>query len=147
MLVTHGAMILVIDGAKMALYRNRGKDFAADLEVVEHDAKHTASTTLIGSDKPGRSFSSTGSARSAHQTTDYHQAAEDSFAKAAIEELNTLAQQSNLDFIVVAAPRVLGVMRKYYSGDLRKRIVAEIDKDYAGRTAADVADLLRNYEV
>jgi protein required for attachment to host cells len=146
MLVIHGAIILVIDGAKMVLYRNRGKDFAADLEVLKHSAKHTASTAAMGSDKPGRSFNSMGSARSAYQTADYHQAEEDQFAKAAVEELNTLAQQSNLDFIVVAAPRVLGVMRKHYSGNLRKHIVAEIDKDYAARPTSDVADLLREHE-
>jgi protein required for attachment to host cells len=146
MLVTHGAMILVIDGAKMALYRNRGKDFAADLEVLENSAKHMASTAAMGSDKPGRSFNSMGSARSAYQTADYHQVEEDQFAKAAVEKLNILAQQSNLDFIVVAAPHVLGVMRKHYSSDLRKRIVAEIDKDYAGRSPSDIADLLREHE-
>ncbi len=146
MLVTHGAIIMAIDGAKMVLYRNRGKDFAADLEVLKHSAKHTASTSSMGTDKPGRSFSSTGRTRSAYQTTDYHQVDEDRFAKASVEELNILAQQSNLDFIVVAAPRVLGVMRKHYSGDLRRHIVAEIDKDYAARPTSDIADLLREYE-
>ena len=146
MLVTHGAIILVIDGAKMALYRNRGKDFTADLEVLEHNTQHVSSTVLMGTDKPGRSFSSMGSARSSYQTTDYHQAEEDLFAKTAVEELNAMAQQSNLDFIVVAPPRVLGMIRKQYSGDLRKRIVAEIDKDYAGQTPADVTNLLRRHE-
>jgi protein required for attachment to host cells len=146
MLVTHGAMILIIDGAKMTLYRNRGKDFAPDLEVLEHNAKHMAATADMGTDRPGRSFSSMGSARSSYQATDYHQAEEDAFAKAAIEMLNIRAQRSNLDFIVVAAPRVLGVLRKHYSNDLRKRLVAEIDKDYAGRPVADIAELLRNHE-
>jgi protein required for attachment to host cells len=146
MLVSHGAIILVIDGAKMALFRNRGKDFAAELELVEQNSKHAASTAHIGTDKPGRSFSSKGRSRSAHETTDYHQIEEDDFAKAATEKLNSLAQQSNLEFMIIAAPRVLGVMREHYSGDLRKRLVAEIDKGYTGRPAADVAELLRHHE-
>lgn len=146
MLVSHGAMILVIDGAKMSLFRNCGKDFAVDLEQVEHGAQQAARTAEIGTDRPGRSFGSTGKSRSAYEATDYHQAEEDYFAKAATEKLNGLALQSNLDFIVVAAPRVLGVMRAHYSADLRKRLVAEIDKDYAGRPVADVAAMLRNYE-
>jgi protein required for attachment to host cells len=146
MLVSHGAMILVIDGARMSLFRNRGKDFAADLELVEHSAKRGARTAESGTDKPGRSFGSTGKSRSAYAATDYHQTEEDDFAKAATEQLNALALQSNLDFIVVAAPHVLGAMRAHYSADLRKRLVAEIDKDYAGRPVADVAMLLRNYE-
>ena len=147
MLVSHGAMILVIDGAKMSLFRNRGKDFAADLELVEHGTNSTASTAKLGTDKPGRSFSSKGRSRSAYQSTDFHQAEEDAFATAATDKLNGLAKQSNLDFIVVAAPRVLGVMRQHYSTDVRKRLIAEIDKDYAGRPAADVAELLRHHEL
>ena len=147
MLVSHGAIILVIDGARMSLFRNTGKDFAADLELIEHDAQHVASTAELGSDKPGRSFGSTGHGRSAHQSTDYHQAAEDAFATAATEKLNTLAKQSSLDFIVISAPRVLGVMRPHYSAGLRRNLRAEIAKDYAGRSAADIANLLRHHEV
>jgi protein required for attachment to host cells len=146
MLVSHGAMIMVIDGAKMSLFRNRGKDFAADLELVEHDAKHASNTSAIGTDKPGRRFNSVGRGRSAHASTDFHQAEEDAFATAATKKLNDFAQQSNLDFILVAAPRVLGLMREHYSADLRKRLVAEIDKDYAGRPVADIAELLRHHE-
>lgn len=146
MLVSHGAMIMVIDGAKMSLFRNRGTDFSADLELIEDSAKHTASTAELGADKPGRSFSSKGQSRSSYESTDYHQAEEDDFAKAATEKLNGLAQQSNLDFIVIAAPRVLGVMRQHYSANLRKRLIAEIDKDYAGRPAIKIAQLLRQYE-
>jgi len=146
MLVSHGAIVLISDGAKMSLLRNRGRDFAADLEPVDHHEKPAAMTAATGTDKPGRSFNSTGRSRSAYETTDYHQAEEDDFAKAAIEKLNALAQHSDLDFIVVAAPHVLGIMRPHYSADLRKRLVAEIDKDYAGRSTADVADLLRHHD-
>jgi protein required for attachment to host cells len=147
MLVSHGAMILVIDGAEMSLFRNRGRDFLPDLELVDHRDKHVASTAEIGTDRPGRSFSSKGGTRSAYETTDYHQVEEDDFATATTETLNALAQQSNLEFIVIAAPRVLGVMRQHYTSDLRKRLVAEIDKDYVGRPAADIAKLLRHHEL
>ena len=146
MLVSHGAIVLVIDGAKMAIFRNCGKDFAADLELLEHEAKRAAKTEELGTDKPGRSFSAKRQARSAYQSTDYHQAEEDAFATAATEKLNRIAQQSHLDFIVIAAPRVLGVMRQHYSSGLRKQMVAEIAKDYAGRPVADVAELLRHHE-
>jgi protein required for attachment to host cells len=146
MLVSHGTIVLVADGAKMSLFRNIGKDFLPNLEVVEHGEKHAASTAAIGTDAPGRSFSSVGRARSSHESADFHQAEEEAFAKAATEKLNSLAQQSHLKFIVVAAPRVLGVMRQHYSADLRGRLVAEIAKDYAGRPGADVAALLRKHE-
>ena len=146
MLISHGAIILVIDGGQMSIFRNCGKDFAADLQLIEQNAKHTSSTAELGTDKPGRNLSAVGRARSAYQSTDYHQAEEDAFASAAIEKLNSLAQQSTLDFIVIAAPRVLGVMRQHYSSGLRKQMVAEIAKDYAGRPASKVAELLRHHE-
>lgn len=145
MLVFHGAVILVIDGAKFSLYRNRGRDFAVDLELLDHRTKRIPQTAGIGTDRPGRSFSSTGPGRSAYETTDFHQREEDDFAVQAVEKLNELAQQSNLDFIVVAAPHVLGVMRRHYSAHLRKRLVAEIDKDLAGRPASQIAELLLNH--
>lgn len=147
MLVSHGAMVMVIDGARRSLFRNRGTDVAIDLEFVENETKHVENTAALGTDKPGRSFNTTGPGRSAYQSTDFHQAAEAAFAAAAAEQLNGLAQQADLDFIVVATPRVLGVMRHHYSDDLKKRLTAEIDKDYAGRPAADIAHLLRHHEM
>jgi protein required for attachment to host cells len=146
MLVSHGAIILVIDGAKISLFRNRGRAYVVDLELIEREAKPAAHAAELGTDKPGRSFSSMGQGRSAYQSSDFHQAEEDTLTMAASEKLNTLAQDSNLDFFIVAAPHALGLMRRHYSTDLRKRLVAEIDKDFAGRSAADVADLLGRHE-
>jgi protein required for attachment to host cells len=72
MLVAHGTHIMVVDGAKMLLFRNRGKDFAPDLERIDHQETHVDRTANLGSDKPGRSFQSSGNGRSAHESTDYH---------------------------------------------------------------------------
>lgn len=146
MLVPHGTMVMVLDGAKMALFRNRGTDFTPDLEAVDHSAHHAAKTAELGTDKPGRSFSSTGHGRSAYQSTDFHQAEEDAFAKAATDTLNALVAQSKLGLVVVATPHVLGVMRKQYTANVRAHLLGEIDKDYASRSATDIAVLLRDHE-
>ena len=146
MFVSHSALIMVIDGAKMSLFRNRGSDLSVDLELIEQNTQHSASTAELGTDKPGRSFSSKGQGRSAYESTDYHQAEEDEFAKAASEKLNCLAKDSKFDFILIAAPQVLGIMRQHYSGDLRNRLVAEIDKNYAGLPALEIAKLLNHFE-
>lgn len=146
MFVSHSALIMVIDGAKMSLFRNRGNDSSVDLELIEQNTQHSASTAELGTDKPGRSFSSQGQGRSAYESTDYHQAEEDEFAKAATEKLNGLAKDSTFDFILIATPQVLGIMRQHYSGDLRNRLVAEVDKNYAGRPALEIAKLLNHFE-
>lgn len=141
MLVAHGTLVLVADGAKMTIFRNHGSDIAPALEVVETDGQFSARTSAQGTDKPGRSFSSVGSGRSGYSETDFHQADEDRFAIAAAERLAALAG-AGMGLIVVAPPHTLGVLRKHYAAPVRAAIVAEIDKDYAGRPAADVAALL-----
>jgi protein required for attachment to host cells len=141
MLVTHGTHIMVVDGANMLLFRNRGKDFAPDLERIDHRENHVDRTANLGSDKPGRSFQSSGNGRSAHESTDYHQQEEDRFANAAADQLNELLTDS-ISAILIAAPHVLGVMRKRLNPHARARITAEIGKDYAGRSVVDITALL-----
>jgi protein required for attachment to host cells len=141
MLVAHGTHIMVIDGANRILYRNRGKDLAPDLERIDHRHRQTGRTSDLGTDKPGRSFQSSGSARSAHEGTDFHQQGEDRFAHEAADQLNLLLTAGK-SAILIAAPHVLGVMRKHLAPDARSRITAEIDKDYAQRSVADITALL-----
>ena len=76
--------------------------------------------------------------------TDFHQADEDRFAIAAAGRLAARAG-AGMGLIVVAPPHTLGVLRKHYAAPVRAAIVAEIDKDYAGRPAADVAALLATH--
>ena len=44
--------------------------------------------------------------------------------------------------VLIAPPRTLGTIRRYLHPDARARLIAEIDKDYAGRTALEIAKLL-----
>lgn len=94
---------MVVDGEKMSLFCNRGKDFAPDLAQIDHREKHADKAVTIGSDKLGRSFQCSGNARSAHESTDYHQQEEDRFAKAAADQLNTLLTDGSSG-ILIAAP-------------------------------------------
>ena len=141
MLVAHDTHVMVIDGATKSLFRNRGKDFAPDLERIDHRQRHVARTSELGTAKPGRSFQSAGSSRSAHESTDYHQQEEDRFANQAADQLNALLT-NGATAILIATPHVLGVMRKRLAPEARSRITAEIDKDYAQRSVADIIALL-----
>jgi protein required for attachment to host cells len=141
MLVAHDAHIMVVDGAHKSLFRNRGKDVAPDLERIDHRQRQSGRTSDSGTDKPGRSFQSASTTRSAYESTDYHQQEEDEFAEAAADQLNALLN-NGATAIVIAAPHVLGVMRKRLTPEARSRITAEIDKDYAQRSIADITALL-----
>ena len=141
MIVAHESHIMVIDGSNKSLFRNRGKDFAPDLERIDHRHRQTGRTSEMGSDKPGRSFQSSGNGRSAHESTDYHQQAEDLFANEAADQLNMLLT-AGASAILIATPHVLGVMRQRLAPEARSRITAEIDKDYAQRSVEDITALL-----
>ena len=141
MLVAHDTHVMVIDAARKSLLRNRGKDFALDLGRIDHRQRHSARTSDMGCDKPGRSFQSAAGSRSAYESTDYHQQEEDDFAEAAADQLNALLTNGSTA-ILIAPPHVLGVMRKRLTPEARSRITAEIDKDYAQRSIADITALL-----
>lgn len=146
MLIPHGAHVMVVDGAKMTLFRNSGKDFAPRLDLVEERKLQSPRTSRLGTDKPGRATQSMGAERSAYETTDFHQQDEDEFAVEAAACLGKLLQAESNRAILVAAPRTLGVMRKHLQTDIRRRLIAEIDKDYAGRSAAEISEMLGSHE-
>lgn len=146
MLITHDALILALDGARMSLFRNRGGLRKLQLELLAKQERKTPSTAELGDDQPGRNFQSGGKARGAYETTDLHQKAEDEFALEMAELLIFHMKDDDRKAILIAPPHVLGLMRKHLPDDIKQRLLAEIDKDYAGRSALDVAELLDKNE-
>jgi protein required for attachment to host cells len=146
MLVPHGVHILVVDGSRMALFRNQGRGPAPKLELLLQEQDVAPPTSAIGADQPGRSFSGKDGSRAAYEQTDLHQLIEDQFASRACAKLEAMLVAEGGPVILVAAPRVLGLIRKGLTPQIRQRVIAEIDKNYAGRTANEVAHLLTHYE-
>lgn len=105
MLVPHGALVLVLDGAHVQLLRNRGGEVAPDLEAV-----------------PGEQISRYG-ARAGRR--DGRQRARDVIA--AVDPLLS----SGTPLILVAPPHRLGELRAEVPHRARRQIVGEIAKDLA----------------
>jgi protein required for attachment to host cells len=146
MLIAHDVLIMAVDGARMSLFRNKGSVQKPHLELLVEEQRKAPSTAELGDDQPGRSFQSSGNTRGAYETTDLHQQAEDDFALEMAELFIFHMKDDDRQAILIAPPKVLGLMRKHLPDDIRQRLIAEIDKDYAGRTALDVAELLDNRE-
>lgn len=142
MLIAHDALIMALDGARMSLFRNKDSVREPKLELLAEEERKTPSTADLGDDQPGRAFQSSGTARGAYETTDLHQQAEDEFALEMAELLIFHMKNDDRQAIMIAPPHVLGLMRKHLPDDIRQRLIAEIDKDYAGRTALEVTELL-----
>jgi protein required for attachment to host cells len=146
MKIAHGTLVMAIDGSKMLLFRNEGDEKYAVLDTLSHKEIDDPATREIGSDAPGRAFSSTGNRRSAYQETDWHDQAEQSFAIAGAERLERVAASEKGDIVVLAAPRTLGVLRKHWGRETQARLVAEIAKDMAHREWDDIAKTIAAHD-
>jgi protein required for attachment to host cells len=138
-----GALILVGDGRKALFLRNRGAPTHVEL-AVEHVFKQADPPTRDqGTDKPGRYRGGDGFAKSAFEETDWHQLAEDRFAAEIASALNRLALENRFyHLILVAPPKVLGVVRTQLDKDTSSRIVAEVPKDLTSQPIAEIARTL-----
>jgi protein required for attachment to host cells len=129
--IDHGAWIVVCDGAKALVLENAGNRKTPSLktrEVYEHD---DLKTHELGTDKPGRSFSSVGNGHSAMEQTDWHDLEEQRFlAQLAARLDKAVLCGETPSLIVVAPPRAIGVLRKAFSLQVRQAIRAEVEKDY-----------------
>ena len=113
MKIDHGMWVVVCDGAKALVLENSGNRKTPNLktrEVYEHDDPKTHE---IGTDKPGRSFSSVGHGHSAMEQTDWHDQDEQRFlAKLAARLDKAVLGGETPSLIVVAPPRAIGVLRR-----------------------------------
>jgi len=127
-----GDWILVCDGRKALLLVNKGDEKFPNLQVLNTFEQAGGSTHELGADAPGRVHQSHGVARSAVRQTDWHDAAEKRFLESVAHRINEdiAAPLAPDGIFVVASPRALGMIRGSYGPAVRKKIKAEISKDY-----------------
>ena len=126
MKLSNGALVAVVDGEKLALFRTtNGTEIR--LSVLENPA---IEDRVSGS--PGR--------RSSEANPDNDTQAEDGFAMGVAEALNKWAVTGKLDeLLVIAAPKTLGELRKHWHKDLQSRLAGEIAKDLTGHSTDQIA--------
>src|SRR5205814_7909050 len=96
-----------------------------------------------GTDKPGRTSASGGTARSAMEETDWHRLGEERFAAELAATLYRLAHANKFEaLVVIAPPKVLGNLRKAFHKEVVDRITAEVSKELTSHTVPDIQRLL-----
>jgi protein required for attachment to host cells len=146
--VQTGDWILIGDGKKALLLHNEGDSELLNLRRLSVRTHHNPPTSEQGSDRPGRSYSSVGSGRSAHEGTDWHDLEETRFAVEVAADLNAAAHsQAFKRLIVVAPPKIHGEHRQAFSGEVQKKIGAEINKDLTHHTIPEIEKLLARHEL
>jgi protein required for attachment to host cells len=129
--IEQGEWVVVCDGAKALVLENAGDALYPNLKTKEVFEQKLAKTHELGTDAPGRSIQSVGSARSSMEQTDWHDQEERAFLEDLAGRLDAAVTAGETKaLIVVAPPRALGVLRQAYSPNLRKAVRQEIDKDY-----------------
>lgn len=134
--------VVVFDGSRLAIYRNEAQPPALDLKLESHKSQNNPPTRQQGTSPPPRTNDSLGR-RSAMESPNYHQIAEDRFAREIAVDL-----ASDLDngvfghVVIVAPPAALAVFRKSASEGLRKAIVLEINKDLTKHPPKEIAGIV-----
>jgi protein required for attachment to host cells len=128
--IVQGEWVVVCDGAKALLLENVGDEKFPNLKTQRAYEHEDPKTHELGTDAPGRAFSSVGSARSSMEQTDWQTQSEERFLKTLAGHLDHAVQTGQIkSLIVIAPPRALGVLRQAYSVNLRHAVRAELDKD------------------
>lgn len=121
------ALVAVVDGTKLELFRNTGDEGAPTLT-------HQSAAKVDDSNKGSGGRHASSSANPAD-----HQQDEDGFAAGVAALLNTQALDGRIDhLLVVAAPRTLGELRKHFHKALTEKLVGELAKDLTGADAQTI---------
>ena len=129
-MIDHDAWVMVGDDQKALFFRNEGDATYPNLEIVQVLEQDNPSTREQGSDRPGRTHSSVGSARSAMQETNWHKLEKHRFAKDIADALYSAAHSGRYDKLVIAAPpMIMGDLRKAMHKEVSDKVVAEVSKD------------------
>jgi protein required for attachment to host cells len=128
--IHQGEWAVICDGAKALILVNHGDEKFPNLRTKEVYEQADPMTHELGTDAPGRSFQSVGTARSAMEQTDWHGQEEQHFLERLVARLDAAIRDGETKSLVIAAPpRALGILRPLYTHGLREALRAEIDKD------------------
>jgi protein required for attachment to host cells len=143
--IPHNAFVFVGDGTKALVLRNEGDAQILNLktERVFNDANPL--THEQGTDRPGRAFSSVGGMRSSVNQTDWHKLEEHRFAGEIAAMLERIVRERGVEaLVVVAPPRALADLRKAFHPNVKRKIIAEIDKDLTKHPVDQIEKHLMN---
>lgn len=122
MILSHGDVIAVVDGAKFELFRNDGSGTEPALAALPAPSLHEHDKS-----SGAHHYTSSGNPTG-------HLLAEDAHAAAVTGWLNQQVLGGKIArLIVIAAPRTLGEMRRHYHKALSSALIGELALDLAGR--------------
>lgn len=137
--------ILVANQAEAQIYSTPRLPGSLMLVQTLANTVGTAHARDLTSDAPGRVHDRLGSARhSMEPDTGVKEEQRRRFVKEIVQRLETGRLKSEFDgLVLLAAPAVLGVVRKTLPGELQKTVIREIPKDVIGQGVDSVEKQLQ----
>lgn len=141
--IDHDTWILVADGQKALFLCNEGDDELRNFAVRHVEEQDNPPDREQGTDRPGRMGDQGSAHRSSVAETDWHQLAEDRFAKDLSDILYRMAHKNRFEkLVLVAPPRVLGELRQELHKEVQDRIVGEVPKTLTNHPIDRIETLL-----
>ena len=133
--------IIVADGTQAQIYSNKGPGTGLETVLPQPLVAGTPPGGEIASDRPGRVFDIAGEGRHAVQpASDPHRHLQKIFAGEVAKVLNRrLKDDTFQQLVVIAAPKMLGDLRAAFGENIRKLVIAELDKDLSKLTIHQLA--------
>lgn len=131
--------VVIADGARARILANAGPNTGLVPVPGTARSQPTPKTSDLGSDKPGRSFSSVGDSRSAVDNSDWHAFEKQKFAHEIAGLLDAACTAGDFDaLVVVAPPETLGELRHSLHAATRAKVTGELAKDLTKHALADL---------
>jgi protein required for attachment to host cells len=126
--IPHDAFILVGDGRKALFLRNDGDEKFPNLKVEQ--VEETPNPAAMGQGTDPRASQNGDGRRNGSGQADWHDIGEKQFARDIAARIEGVMRGRGVKSLVVVAPaRTLAELRIAFHDDIRKKIVAEIEKD------------------
>ena len=138
--IPHDAFVFVGDGRKARSQRNHGDEKFPNLKTERVFLDDNPPTNEQGSDRPGRAFKRAGTnLRSGVEDTDWHDLEEHRFVHRVAGAMEKLVRERKTKaLVVVAPPRALADLRQAFHADVKRRIIAEVDKDLTHHPVGEI---------
>ena len=131
--------VIVADGSRARIFEVGSSSKLHEIETLAHPESRQHEQELT-SDLPGRAYDSSGEGRHAMgSTVEPKQHEVETFAKQIADHLDKARTDNRLGkLVVIAAPGMLGELRKAFSAELSKLVLGEIDKDLTQHSVEDI---------
>ena len=141
--LTEGTLVVVSDSEKALFLVNRTDDADPYLEVVRKDEEDNPPDREQTANRRGRQSESTGPRTYAYDETDFHELQKERFASDLADKLYEMAHAGRYErLVLVASPKVLGVVRDEMHKEVSDKLVATIDKTLTNHPLQEIEQIV-----